>query len=307
MLEPDRTTGGNTGSNTGRIEAPGRGMACMMGGSLLLTVNDGVVKWVSGDFQVGQILAFRGLAALILIALVLWWRNEFHIFQVRYPKIQFIRAVLMITSTFLFVNGLRLMHLADTVAIAFVGPIFVTALAPFLLSERVGWRRWTAVLVGFGGVVVILRPEGGALHWAALLPAGAALCGACRDLLTRGISHGEASGTTLFYSTLGVALAGAVMAPFGWRTPELGDLGLFAVAGLLLAVAHFLHIETFRYAEAAVVTPFKYSALLWAMVIGFLVWGDIPDIRTLLGASLLVGSGLYIFHREERPTAKMST
>lgn len=281
-------------------------MACMIGGGLLLTMNDGVVKWLSGDYQVGQILTFRGAAAVILITGVLLWRREFNIFEVRYPKVQLLRAVLMIASTFLFVNGLRLMPLADTVAIAFVGPIFVTALAPILLSERVGWRRWSAVLVGFAGVLIILRPGGDGLHWAALLPAGAALCGACRDLLTRGISHGEASGTTLFYSTLGVALAAAVTAPFGWQTPALADLGLFVVAGMLLSIAHFLHIETFRFAEAAVVTPFKYSALLWAMAIGFLVWGDIPDNRTLLGAALLIGSGLYIFHREGRRSAKLA-
>ncbi len=281
-------------------------MACMIGGGLLLTMNDGVVKWLSGDYQVGQILTFRGAAAVILITGVLLWRREFNIFEVRYPKVQLLRAVLMIASTFLFVNGLRLMPLADTVAVAFVGPIFVTALAPILLSERVGWRRWSAVLVGFAGVLIILRPSGDGLHWAALLPAGAALCGACRDLLTRGISHGEASGTTLFYSTLGVALAGAVTAPFGWQTPALADLGLFVVAGMLLSIAHFLHIETFRFAEAAVVTPFKYSALLWAMAIGFLVWGDIPDNRTLLGAALLIGSGLYIFHREGRRSAKLA-
>ena len=281
-------------------------MACMIGGGLLLTMNDGVVKWLSGDYQVGQILTFRGAAAVILITGVLLWRREFNIFEVRYPKVQLLRAVLMIASTFLFVNGLGLMPLADTVAIAFVGPIFVTALAPILLSERVGWRRWSAVLVGFAGVLIILRPGGDGLHWAALLPAGAALCGACRDLLTRGISHGEASGTTLFYSTLGVALAGAVTAPFGWQTPALADLGLFVVARMLLSIAHFLHIETFRFAEAAVVTPFKYSALLWAMAIGFLVWGDIPDNRTLLGAALLIGSGLYIFHREGRRSAKLA-
>ena len=245
-------------------------MACMIGGSLLLTMNDGVVKWLSGDYQVGQILTFRGAAAVILITGVLLWRREFNIFEVRYPKVQLLRAVLMIASTFLFVNGLRLMPLADTVAIAFVGPIFVTALAPILLSERVGWRRWSAVLVGFAGVLIILRPGGDGLHWAALLPAG------------------------------------AVTAPFGWQTPALADLGLFVVAGMLLSIAHFLHIETFRFAEAAVVTPFKYSALLWAMAIGFLVWGDIPDNRTLLGAALLIGSGLYIFHREGRRSAKLA-
>jgi drug/metabolite transporter (DMT)-like permease len=293
-----------------RIEAPRRGIACMLAGSLLLTMNDAVVKWVSGEFQLGQVLASRGFAAVVVIALILSWRGNFRILRVRYPGAQIMRAGLMIASTFLFVSGLRVMPLAENIAIAFVGPIFVTALAPLLLAEQVGWRRWSAVLVGFAGVLVMLRPDGGwgggGLNWAALFPAGAALCGAFRDILTRRISHGEASGTTLFYSTLGVALAGAVAAPFGWQPPGLTDLALLGLAGLLLCTAHFLHIETFRFAEAVLVAPFKYSSLLWAMAIGFLIWGDVPDGWTVLGAALLIGSGLYIFHRESRQSARLS-
>ena len=297
----------------GRVEAPGRGIACMLAGCLLLTVNDAVVKWVSGEFQLGQVLATRGLAALIIILAVVAWRKEFHIFRVKYPGVQFLRAILMIVSTFLFVSGLRVLPLAENIAIAFVGPIFVTALAPVFLAEKVGWRRWTAVLVGFAGVLVMLRPQaalsidggGDGLNWLALFPAGAALCGAFRDILTRRISHGEATGTTLFYSTLGVTLAGAAVTPFGWQTPGATDLALLSLAGLLLCSAHFLHIETFRFAEAALVAPFKYSSLLWAMAFGFLIWGDVPDRWTLLGAGLLIGSGIYIFHREGRQPAKV--
>jgi drug/metabolite transporter (DMT)-like permease len=193
----------------------------MLAGCLLLTVNDAVVKWVSGEFQLGQVLATRGLAALVIIMAVVAWRRDFHVFRIRYPGVQLLRAILMIVSTFLFVSGLRVMPLAENIAIAFVGPIFVTALAPFFLAEHVGWRRWTAVLVGFAGVLVMLRPQaalgigggGDGLNWVVLLPAGAALCGAFRDILTRRISHGEATGTTLFYSTLGVPLAGAAVTP----------------------------------------------------------------------------------------------
>jgi len=167
--------------------------------------------------------------------------------------------------------------------------------------------------VGFAGVLVMLRPQaalsidggGDGLNWLALFPAGAALCGAFRDILTRRISHGEATGTTLFYSTLGVTLAGAAVTPFGWQTPGATDLALLSLAGLLLCSAHFLHIETFRFAEAALVAPFKYSSLLWAMAFGFLIWGDVPDRWTLLGAGLLIGSGIYIFHREGRQPAKV--
>ena len=236
----------------GRIEAPGRGNACMIGGSLMLSMHDGVVKWVSGDFELGQILVSRGLAVLIIITLALACRTEFHVFQVRYPELQIFRAALVFAGTYLFISGLRLLPLAENVAITFVGPIFVTALAPLVLSEQVGWRRWTAVLVGSVGDLVMLRPGRDGLNWAVLFPAGAAL------------------------------------------------------AGVLLCCAHFLHIETFRLAEAALGTPFKYSSLLWAVAIGILAWGDLPDRWTLLGAALLIGSGLYIFYRESRYSAKLT-
>jgi len=151
----------------GRIEAPGRGIASMIGGSLPLTLNDGVVKWVSGDFQLGQILfpwpgrvdhhhTGASLAHRILCL-----------------SAQVSRAALMVACTYLVVSGLRLMPLAKNVAITFVGLIFVTALAPLVLSEQVGWRRWTAVLVGFVGVLVMLRPGGDGLNWAVLFPASA--------------------------------------------------------------------------------------------------------------------------------------
>ncbi|MDP6564409.1 MAG: DMT family transporter [Alphaproteobacteria bacterium] len=286
-----------------RVEAPGRGIACMIGGGLLLTLNDAVVKWLSGDLPLGEILLLRGLGALTVIALVLLWRRDVGALRVRFPWAQVVRASLMVAGTFLFVSGLRRMPLADCISLAFIGPIFVTALAPVFLGEQVGWRRWLAVLVGFAGVVVMLRPGGDSLNWAALLPVSAALTGAFRDLLTRRISASESTLTTLLYSTLGVTLAGGLTAPLGWQTPAIGDLGLLALAGLFLCGAHFLHIETFRFAEAALVTPFKYVSLLWGVVIGFLLWADVPDRWTVAGACLVIGSGLFILHRERRRAA----
>ena len=190
--------------------------------------------------------------------------------------------------------------LADAVVIGFVGPIFVTAMAPAFLGERVGWRRWLAIAVGFVGVLVMVRPTGDALRWAALLPAASAFFGALRDIITRRISATDSSVTTLAFTTACVTVAGLATCPFGWTALPPHDLGLFAVTGIVLGVAQFLVIEAFRLGEAALVVPFKYSTVVWAILLGFLVWRDVPDVWVASGAVLVIGSGLYILHRETR-------
>jgi drug/metabolite transporter (DMT)-like permease len=189
--------------------------------------------------------------------------------------------------------------LAENIAISFAGPLFVTALATPLLGEFVGWRRWMAVLVGFAGILVMLRPSGTGLNWYALLPLGAAVFGGLRDVLTRRISGTESSVSILLISTIAVIGAGLVTAGFGdWSKLTIMDIGLLAVTGLLSGTAHYLLIQAFSTGEASLVAPFKYSSLLWGVLIGTLVWGDLPDQWMILGSILVVGSGLYILHRE---------
>jgi len=154
------------------------------------------------------------------------------------------------------------------------------------------------VLAGFIGILVIMRPGGTAVQWAALFPLGASLTGALRDILTRRMSARETSVALLFYTSLGVTLAGLATTPFHWNPVPLADWGLFALSGLLIGSAHFLMIETFRYGEAALVAPFKYSGVIWAVILGYMVWGDLPDMGTLTGVSVVILSGLYILHRE---------
>jgi drug/metabolite transporter (DMT)-like permease len=199
-----------------------------------------------------------------------------------------------------FVAGLGFLPLADNIAVTLAGPLFLTALAPSLLGERVGWRRWLAVGVGFAGIVLMFRPTGEVMRWAALLPVGAALTGAFRDIVTRRISVTESSISMLFYSTVFISLAGLATLPFGWRPLAAADVGLMALSGLLLGAAQYLMIEAFRHAEAAVVAPFRYSQMVWAVLLGFVVFGDLPDRWLIAGAALVISSGLYILHREAR-------
>jgi len=177
-------------------------------------------------------------------------------------------------------------------------------LAPMMLGEYVGWRRWLAVSIGFAGMIVVPRPGGGSLQWVALLPLGAAACGAFRDIITRKINAVDTALGTLFVSTALVTFGGLLSLPWGWQPLDLRSAALFLCNGILLTGAHYLLIEALRYAEAAAVSPFKYVSLLWAVLLGYLIWGDVPTLATLLGAGMIVLAGLFIFHREKVKAAR---
>ena len=272
----------------------------MVAGFALLTLNDAVLKWLTASYPTGQIVFMRSIFVMILVGIIAWRFGGVRTLRVVNLRGQLLRAGTMTVATLLFVTSLRLMPLADAIAIAFAAPLFVTVLAGPLLGEHVGWRRWAAVLVGFVGVLVMFRPTGEAVRLVALLPLCVALASAFKDIVTRRIAATESSVAILFITTLALASVGLVTLVFGWRAITLFDLGLFAIGGFLLGGAQYLTIEAFRYAEAAVVSPFEYSAVLWAMLYGFLIWGDVPDRWIIAGSAIVIGSGLYILHRESR-------
>ena len=280
---------------------PRRGVASILLAGFLLTAHDAAVKSVSDAIPLGQLIGVRGVIATLILAILIATRYGWREGRPLNLQGNLARAALMIASTFLFIGGLRLMPLADAVAVAFIGPIMLTALAVPALVERVGWRRWTAVTLGFLGVVVMLRPGGDGIYWAALLPAGAALAGSVRDVITRRISTDDGSIAILFFTTVSVAAAGLVTAPFSaWVYLSLYDIGVFVLISLLYCAAHFFVIEAFRYAEAGLLSTFRYLGLVWAVLFGFVIWRDVPDTWTISGALLVVGSGLYIAWREAR-------
>lgn len=280
--------------------APGKGIACMLVGGLLLSVNDTILKWLSTEYPVGQVLFMRAVFVIIPIAILAWRGGGLSTLGIRRYRGHALRAVLVVTSSFMFVTALGLMPLADVVAITFAGPLFLTALAPWLLGEKVGWRRWSAVLVGLAGVMLIVRPTGDAVRLVALLPLGTALMGALRDIITRRISVTESTPAILCFTTIAVGCAGLATLPFGWFVPTPGDVALLALCGVTIGCAHYLLIEAFRLAEATLVAPFKYTIIVWAVLFGFIVWGDLPDRWVVGGSAVVIASGLYILHRETR-------
>ncbi|MDD9915917.1 MAG: DMT family transporter, partial [Rhodospirillaceae bacterium] len=162
----------------------------------------------------------------------------------------------------------------------------------------VGWRRWSAVIAGFVGVLIITRPTGDVVRLAVLLPLGSAFAGAMRDVITRRLAARETSNSILVTTTAAVACAGLFTLPFGWTMPTPQDLAIVALGGMITGCGHYCLIETFRHAEAGLVAPFKYSSILWAVGLGFFVWGDWPDIWVMAGTAILIASGLYILRRE---------
>ena len=282
------------------VHAPGVGIACSLGGSFLIVVNDAAIKAVSVTLPVGEIIALRGLVVSALVILYLWLTGQFDVLRVQHPRGQAGRALMMVCSSFLFIAALRAMPLADATAQMFVAPLILTAMAPIFLGERVGWHRATAVVVGFIGMIVILRPGADGVYWIALLPVAAAACSATRDLITRRISAGDSPLATLFYTTFAVAAAGLVTLPFDWQTPTAREVAILGAAAGLQLCAHFLMIVMYRFVQVSAVAPFKYSALVWAVILGMVLFGDVPDGWTIGGALLIIAGGLYVIHRERR-------
>lgn len=277
-----------------------KGVACMVGGGFLLTLSDAVLKWLTAGYPVGEVIFLRSIFVFPPIMLFVWKSGGIAVLGIRSLRAQGLRALAAVGSTFFFVTGLSLMPLADIIAITFAGPLFITALAPPFLGEKVGWRRWTAVVVGLTGVLLITRPGPATLHWGAVVALAATFSGVVRDLVTRRITVTESTPAILCVTTVAVTLGGLATLPFGWTMPTAMDIGRWALAGCLFAGAHYLVIEAFRLAEAALVAPFKYFNLIWAVLFGFLIWGNLPDRWVLSGAVLVIASGLYILHRERR-------
>ena len=282
---------------------PVRGISCMVLGCGLVSLNDAIVKWLSTGLPVGELICLRGAFVLLVIPLLAMRDGGLRALRVRNLRGQCVLAALLVASMFLFVASLRTLELATAVSLLFTGPLVATALAAPLLGERIGWRRSIALLAGFGGVLVILRPGAATFTWAALLPVAAAACGAIRDVITRRLSVSESSISILTVSTVGMVVAGAATAPWAWNPASGFELGLIAVAGLVLAVSQFLMIEALRYAQVGVVVPFQFTTLLTAAIFGFLIFGTVPDGWVGLGALLVVGSGIYIARREARLAA----
>ena len=271
---------------------------CMIGAVACLTASDALIKSMSSTYPVGQLLFIRSIFVWPWVFFFAFRNGGLQTLRLNSFRGHGMRGFLVIASTFLFVTGLQYLPLATAISAIFMGPLFITAMAPFVLGERVGWRRWLAVTVGFLGVLLMVRPGTDAFQWAILFPIAGAMCGGLRDLITRRISQAESTLAMLAITTIVIMVAGVASIPFGWSEFREEDLTKFAISGSLVAGGHYLMIDAFRRGEAGLVAPFKYTSLLWAIAIGYLAFGELPDEYTLAGATIIISAGLYVFYRE---------
>lgn len=266
----------------------------MILGAGVLTMNDAVSKYLVESYPIGQILALRQAAALLMILAYVAWTGAWRDLRISNRVGHAVRGVLHVASAALIVWALSLLPIATVTAIAFSAPIVVLTFSMRVVGEQVSWKRWIAVLIGFAGVIVIIRPGGVSFEWALLIAVAAAFTNGLRDLLTRRLARTDTSLSVLFWASVLVIIAALFTIPFGWRPLTLSASVWFVINGLLNASAHFLMIEALRLGDAALISPFRYTAILWATLAGFLVWHHFPDALTLFGAALLIVSGILV-------------
>ncbi len=285
---------------TGTHDRIGLGIASMMVAVAAMTIMDAVAKWLGQGYPIVEIVFFRFLFALAPILFIVWQGGGRPALRIGWGWGYLLRSAFGLGAIFTFFTGLRYLPLAEAFAIAFVAPLFVTALSVPFLGEKVGARRWGAVIVGFIGVLVITRPGAEAFQPAALLILAAALLYALAMLVTRRLARTESTPSILFFTTCLSLVVSAALLPFGWRSPSGEDLLLFALLGLIAGGGNYFMTQAYRHAPAAVVAPFDYTALIWGTIIGWLVWRELPGPHVWLGVAILVARGLYIIRRETR-------
>ncbi|MBI3707066.1 MAG: DMT family transporter [Proteobacteria bacterium] len=282
---------------SGRAEI-GRGIALMVVSMLLFAGMDGVSKYLVGTYSIVQILWLRFIFFVVFALWVARRRGVVAALRSRRPGLQILRSLLLVTEIGTFVFAFRFMPLADTHAIAAIAPLLVTALSVPLLGERVGVRRWSAVLVGFLGVLVIIRPGFAAVTWMVAIPLAGAIQFDVYQILVRIVSRVDTNETTLLYSAVvGVVVLSAI-GPLQWQTPDPFAWIMFVVVALFGSGAHFTLIKALEAAPASVVQPFSYTLMIGATIVGFVFFGDFPDGWTILGAAIVTASGVYAIYRE---------
>jgi len=278
-----------------------RGILLIVAAVSTFALMDTTAKYLSRTYPVPGIVWARYAAQTLFLVVVLAPQLRLGLLRTRRPALQLLRGGILAASTVFFFSALALMPIAEAVAITFLSPLLLTAASAWLLKERVRRSAWAALLAGFIGVLIIIRPGGGVFTPAAILPILTAVSFAAYQLLTRKLAGVDSTMTTLFYSAIVGTVLLAPGLPLYWRFPESGfDAALFAVLGVLASVGHFVLIRAFEHAPPSVLAPFVYSQLVAVLVLGYLVFGDFPDGWSLLGMAIIVLAGAWIAARQAR-------
>lgn len=274
-----------------------RGIAFLVASGLFLTANDGITKWLVPHYPPGQILCIMASMIVVLALIIMRFRGEAPLAATSW-KPHLYRGGLYVIGSFAFVTALRYLPFAEVVAIAFAGPMFMTLFGRFFLGESVGWHRLGAVLVGFIGVLFVIRPGSEAMHWAVVLPLIVALADAARDLVTRQMAGGESNLRIVFSTACMLAIAGLLTVVGGWEAVRTQDLIWFFLSAAMFVAGHFLMVEAYRHGQLVAVAPFRYIQIVWTILAGLIFWGEVPTPMVFLGIGVICASGVYIAWRE---------
>ena len=296
-----------------------QGILCLVSAVVFLTVSDSIIKWLSPTYALHEIMLFRSLFAMLLVFVFIHLEGGLKTLKTRRPMLHFIRGSLLVLANMFFFLGLATLPFAETVALFFVAPLFICILSQPVLGEKVGLRRWLVILLGFGGVLIMVRPGAEVFSLTSLLPILAALSYAVMQMLTRKLGMQEKASTLTFYiqiafilisSIVGLSIGDGGYNKFdnptfdfllrAWTVPVPVDFALLALCGVIVAIGGYLISQAYRLGQASAVAPFEYTSLPFALILGYYLWGDWPDWISIVGSGFIIFSGFLIVYFENR-------
>lgn len=285
----------NTSQTPSRVSRPLIGVLYMCGACALFPIMNGFVKLLAATYPPTQIVWFRIVVHLVLVAIVFTPRLGLDLFRTRRIGLQFASSVAMLLSTLFFFSAVKYVGVAEAIAVSFVAPLAVVFLAWPMLGEPITPLRIIAVVVGFGGVLVVIRPGSSVFQWASVLLLGSALCYALYQIIIRRLAGADHPATSIFYSVLLGAILLSAFMPFVWKGPEnWGDLGLLLSLGALGGLGHYCVAKALTFASANLIAPLNYTQMIGSVIVGYLLFAEVPDVYTWLGTALIVGAGLVV-------------
>lgn len=290
-----------------------KGILCLIGSLVFLTLSDSIVKWLSPTYALHEIMLFRALFAMVVVVIIVQFEGGWKSLYTRRPALHLLRGCLLVLANMFFFLGLATLPLADTVALFFTAPLFICLMAQPVLGEKVGLGQWAAIFLGLFGVLVMVRPGADVFRLASLLPMMAALTYAVMQMVTRKLGMQDKAGTLTFYIQISFILISTVIGLTvgdghfnqgttetlsflfrAWVWPTTSDIYLLATCGVIVGIGGYLLSQAYRMGQASVVAPFEYSSMPYALLVGYFVWGDWPDLWSFVGSGLIILSGLII-------------
>jgi drug/metabolite transporter (DMT)-like permease len=283
-----------------RVDNVPRGIVMMVVATALFTVASAVSKWLVADYPIGEVLFLRSFSSFVTCAAIFLPVQGFKIFATQRPRDHMLRGLSQSISQFALLMAFRLMPIAGAIAISFAAPLFSALVSIVWLRERAGPVRLTALLIGFFGVLIVTAPGTSSLTPGALFALTNAVMYGTVTVAVRGMARTESAMTLVIWQLLMLSILHGMLLVFGWRTPSPLDAALFFSSGFLNAFGQWCWTKSLHMAPAAAVTPFYYLMMVWALLLGFMVWGDVPSPSLLIGSAIVVTTGLFLFWRETR-------